>query len=259
MTEALVSVRNVCVDYTIQTGKLNAVENISIEIYAGDFLALLGPSGCGKTTLLNVIAGYHEPTNGQVRLRGEPIRGPGRERGVIFQRTNLYPWLNVKDNILFGPKLGSYDELEIQESYDHLMDVIGLRNYQKNYPFELSGGMQQRVAIARTLIQKPDILLMDEPFGALDAVNRDSLQTFMRDLWYEEKLTVFMVTHDIDEALMLANRVIVMGQRPGQIIKRMELVFNHKTLRDSGYIPELDPAFMTAKREILEALQSEKA
>jgi len=139
------------------------------------------------------------------------------------------------------------------------MDVIGLRNYQKNYPFELSGGMQQRVAIARTLIQKPDILLMDEPFGALDAVNRDSLQAFMRDLWHKEKLTVFMVTHDIDEALMLANRIVVMGQRPGQIIKRMELVFNHKTLSDSGYIPELDPSFMTAKREILEALQSEKA
>ncbi len=259
MTEALVSVRNVSVDYTIQTGKLNAVENISIEIYAGDFLALLGPSGCGKTTLLNVIAGYHEPTNGQVRLRGEPIRGPGRERGVIFQRTNLYPWLNVRENILFGPKLGSFDQDEIQKSYDHLMDVIGLRNYQKNYPFELSGGMQQRVAIARTLIQKPDILLMDEPFGALDAVNRDSLQAFMRDLWHKEKLTVFMVTHDIDEALMLANRIVVMGQRPGQIIKRMELVFNHKTLSDSGYIPELDPSFMTAKREILEALQSEKA
>lgn len=256
MTEALVSVRDVYVEYAGQTGVIHAIEDVSMDIYEGDFVALMGPSGCGKTTLLNVIAGYQVPTRGQALLRGMPIRGPGKERGVIFQRTNLYPWLNVRDNIMFGPKLGAYDENEVQESYDHLMEVIGLGNYQKTYPFELSGGMQQRVAIARTLIQKPDIVLMDEPFGALDAVNRDGLQRFMRDLWHQEALTVFMVTHDIDDTLMLANRVVVMGKGPGKIIKSMELGFNRKILLDPGYIPELDPAFMTAKREILEALQS---
>ncbi|NLL63080.1 MAG: ABC transporter ATP-binding protein [Ruminococcaceae bacterium] len=252
--DALVSIQDVSLEYTGKTSSVLAIKDISMEIYEGDFVVLMGPSGCGKTTLLNVIAGYNAPTNGQVLLRSKPIEGAGKERGVIFQRTNLYPWLNVRENILFGPKLSAYDKEEIEKRYDHLMDVIGLEDYQKSYPFELSGGMQQRVAIARTLIQKPDILLMDEPFGALDAVNRSSLQTFMRDLWQKENLTVFMVTHDIDEALLLANRILVMSQGPGQIIKTLELDFSKKILQDSSYIPELDPTFMITKREILEAL-----
>lgn len=218
-----------------------------------DFVVLLGPSGCGKTTLLNVLSGFIKLSEGAVYIKGNLITGPGKERGVVFQQTNLFPWLNIEQNIRFGPDLQK--KVDISKSYDHYINIIGLKDYQKHYPFELSGGMQQRVAIARTMINNPELILMDEPFGALDAINRNLLQDFLRSLWADEKFTVFMITHDIDEALTLGNRVLVMSKSPGTIIQEFNVDFYLKILNDDEYIASLDPEFVKTKKAILNLLQ----
>lgn len=253
MEKKLVDVVDVSVSYDGQSGATKAIENINMQINKSDFVVLLGPSGCGKTTLLNVLSGFIKLSEGAVYIKGNLITGPGKERGVVFQQTNLFPWLNIEQNIRFGPDLQK--KVDISKSYDHYINIIGLKDYQKHYPFELSGGMQQRVAIARTMINNPELILMDEPFGALDAINRNLLQDFLRSLWADEKFTVFMITHDIDEALTLGNRVLVMSKSPGTIIQEFNVDFYLKILNDDEYIASLDPEFVKTKKAILNLLQ----
>ena len=208
----MIEVKDVSVIYDGQQGKTEALRDVTMKINQGDFVVLLGPSGCGKTTLLNLIAGYNKPTQGQVLMFNKPIAGPGKDRGIVFQSTNLYPWLTVQKNIEYGLKINKIDKETIAELSKLYLEEIELTKYKNHYPFELSGGMKQRVALVRTLINDPKILLMDEPFGALDAITRVNMQALLRDLWHEGDRTFFLITHSIDEALFLGTRVLEIGR-----------------------------------------------
>ena len=250
----MIEVNNVSVTYEGQKGKTEALKDVNLQVNKGDFVVLLGPSGCGKTTLLNLVAGYNKTTKGQVLMDGKPITGPSKERGVVFQSTNLYPWLTVKENIEYGMKIGKIDKEKIEKASQSFLEEIELTNYKDHYPFELSGGMKQRVALVRTLINNPKILLMDEPFGALDAMTRVNMQSLLRNLWHKGNQTFFLITHDIDEALSLGTRVMVMSSNPGRIIKEYSLDFHDKITKSKNYIATLDPEFLKIKNEILQLI-----
>jgi NitT/TauT family transport system ATP-binding protein len=194
-----------------------ALSDISLRIRRNEFVALLGPSGCGKTTLLNLIAGFDAPTAGRVLVGGEPVVAPGPDRGVIFQAPNLFPWLSTLDNVLFGPRVRREALAEARARADALLELVGLRGFERHRPHELSGGMQQRVAIARVLMNRPAILLADEPFAALDEYTRRGMQEEFLRIWQQTETTVVFVTHNIEEALYLADRVVVMSRRPGRV------------------------------------------
>jgi len=194
-----------------------ALQNVSLSVYDGEFVCLLGPSGCGKSTVLNLIAGFERPTKGDVMLEGHPINGPGPDRGVVFQEPMLFPWLTVFDNITFGPRMHGRPVTEYVPAAEQLIHRVGLTGFDQHRPYELSGGMKQRAALARAWIGSPHVLLMDEPFAALDAQTRLMMQEQLVHLWEQTKITVVFVTHDLEEAILLADRVVVMTSRPGQI------------------------------------------
>jgi ABC-type nitrate/sulfonate/bicarbonate transport system ATPase subunit len=194
-----------------------ALEGIDVEIAADEFLTILGPSGCGKTTLLNIVAGFEQATSGDVRLDGNPIPGPGPDRGVVFQEYALFPWLTVEQNIEFGPRERRVSKAERRNRVRRLIASIGLSGFERRYPQELSGGMRQRVALGRVLVNDPKILLMDEPFAALDAQTRTLMQDELLRVWSRERRTVLFITHNIEEAILLGDRVVVMTARPGRI------------------------------------------
>lgn len=200
-----------------------AVSDVTISVKRGEFVCLIGPSGCGKSTLLGAIAGHLPVTDGRLALDGRPIAGPDPRRGLVFQHHTLFPWLNVLDNVAYGLKMRGVSRSERHREARALIQRIGLQGFEGRYPFALSGGMQQRVEIARILINKPEVLLMDEPFGALDALTRMHMQELLLELWEDTGTTVLFVTHDIDEALRLADRVIVMSPRPGRIIEEIRV------------------------------------
>lgn len=253
MKEPMIQLKEATVIYDGKN-QTHAIDNVSFDIYESDFIVLLGPSGCGKSTVLNLIAGFQFPTSGSVTMHGNAIAGPGRDRGVVFQSTNLFPWLSVKENISYGLKINKTDNKVMKEKTEKYLDMIDLKAYQNHYPFELSGGMKQRVALARTLINAPEILLMDEPLGALDAITRSSMQNFIRELWKKENQTFFLITHDIEEALELGNRVLVMSKSPGQIRKEFQVNFHERISGDPDYIPSVDPEFNRIKEEILKLI-----
>ncbi|MDQ0391538.1 ABC transporter ATP-binding protein [Labrys monachus] len=194
-----------------------ALLEASLTIGAGTFTCLVGPSGCGKSTLLNMIGGFLFPDQGSVTVDGRPIRGPGADRGMIFQEPTLFSWLTVRDNVLFGPKAQGRLSARTLAECDELLAVVGLQHFRDHCPHQLSGGMKQRLAIARALINRPGVLLMDEPFGALDAITRSHMQDFLLDLWTTHRTTIVFVTHDVEESVLLADRVVVMSPRPGRI------------------------------------------
>lgn len=249
--EAMIELRDVSIVYEGKNNTTLAVDKVNFDVYESDFIVLLGPSGCGKSSILNLIAGFHAPSSGSVKMHGQDITAPGRNRGVVFQSTNLFPWLSVRDNINYGLRINKVKASEIEEKTEVYLEMIGLKDYEKHYPFELSGGMRQRVALARTLINSPEILLMDEPLGALDAITRTSMQDFIRDLWKRENQTFFMITHDIDEALSLGSRVLVMSKSPGRILKEFKLDFHDRIQLEPDYTASLDPAYNEVKREVL--------
>lgn len=203
--------------YDSRKGKVVALNGVDLDIYENEFICVVGPSGCGKSTLLNIIAGLLEPTSGAVYVDGNKVVGTGPERGVVFQQYALFPWLTVIDNVMFGLKLQGKSKTEAREIAMKYIKMVDLEKFVDSYPKELSGGMKQRVAIARAYATHPEVLLMDEPFGALDAQTRTQLQAELIRTWQEEQKTCFFITHDVDEAVMLATKVIVMSARPGRI------------------------------------------
>lgn len=222
---------NVTVDYTEKNRHFTALQDISFHVEAGEFVSVIGSSGCGKSTLLSVLEGIHFPTSGEVLIDGRPIKGTGTDRGVVFQHYSLFPWMTARKNVAFGVKqaqkgLSKAERLEIADSF---LESVGLETFKHKYPGQLSGGMQQRVAIARALAMNTDILLMDEPFGAIDAKNRTILQELLLKLWEgdgtKEKKTVVFVTHDIDEAILLSDRIVMLSASPGKVYKEIKVPF----------------------------------
>lgn len=212
-----VKIDNVKRIFNTRNGEMIALNGVSLDIMENEFICVVGPSGCGKSTLLNIIAGLLEPTSGKVYCDGKEVQGTGTERGVVFQQYALFPWMTVKKNVMFGLNLQGIKGAEAEEIAMKYIKMVQLEDFVNHYPKELSGGMKQRVAIARAYAVNPSILLMDEPFGALDAQTRTQLQTELLETWEKERKTCFFITHDVDEAIILAQKVIIMSARPGRI------------------------------------------
>jgi taurine transport system ATP-binding protein len=206
-------------------GAVQALKDVSLDLKAGELMSVLGPSGCGKTTLLNILAGFLAPTEGSVVLNDKKVNGPGAERGMVFQQGALFEWMSVRKNVDFGPRMKGMPKAERDKITDHLLETVGLHDFKEKAVYELSGGMQQRVALARCLANDPDVILMDEPLGALDALTREKMQGLVLKLWKETGKTVVLITHSVEEALLLGERLIVMAPRPGRIFKEYRLPF----------------------------------
>jgi len=244
---------NLCMTFTNpQSGaEVEALKDINFTLKKGELLAVLGPSGCGKTTLLNMIAGFINPTEGNASLGGEVIKGPGVERGMVFQQGALFEWLPVSKNVDFGlrmKKTGKQEGIELVEKW---LDIVGLQGFGDTPTYQLSGGMQQRVALARCLINNPDVILMDEPLGALDALTREKMQSLVLDLWKETGKTIMIITHSVEEALLLGERLFVMAPRPGRIHKEYNLPFAERGLTESLREIKQDSHFAEVREEIL--------
>jgi len=233
--------------------KVFALQDINMTVDPQEFAAIVGPSGCGKTTLLRMAAGLETPTTGKITLNNRAISGPGADRGMVFQAYTLFPWLTVEDNVAFGPRQCGVPETEVKSIVDHYLNVTGLTRFRKLYPKALSGGMKQRVAIARALANTPEILLMDEPFGALDAQTRVVMQELLLRVWEEDQKTVLFITHDIDEAIFLADTIHVMTRQPGTIRKTFKVPLSRP--RDHSIL--LTPDFIALKKEIVELIWTE--
>jgi sulfonate transport system ATP-binding protein len=212
-----VEVENFALSYETIDGSFEAVTNTGIHVNPGEFVSIVGPSGCGKSTLLNAVAGFLKPTTGTVTVDGEPVKGPSAERGMVFQQYSLFPWKTVRENVEFGLKMRGMDRSQRERAARTLLGLAGLEAFEKHYPDRLSGGMKQRVGIVRALATGPKVLLLDEPFGALDAQTRVIMQQILTNMWQRLKISVLFVTHDIDEAIFLSDRVYCMTARPGSI------------------------------------------
>ncbi|HEV8255783.1 MAG TPA: ABC transporter ATP-binding protein [Casimicrobiaceae bacterium] len=232
---------------------VQALEPIDLAVGAGEFLTIVGPSGCGKSTLLNIVAGFETPTTGRAVLDGKAIAGPGPERGVVFQQGALFTWMSVLDNVAFGPRALGKGVAEAREIAGKYIELVGLTGFAKRYSYELSGGMQQRVGIARALANEPEVLLMDEPFAALDQQTRELLQEEIRAIWRRTAKTILWITHSIEEALFLATHVVVMTARPGRIKAAFACGFS----READPLVATTPAFAEAKRTVVALLRQE--
>ena len=232
----------------------DALTDISLALEPGEFVCLLGPSGCGKSTILNLIAGFEQPTTGTLLLDGKAIQRPGPERGFVFQQPTLFPWLNVLDNVTFGPRMAGMPASSYLPEAKRYLELVGLQGFERHAPWQLSGGMRQRVALARAWLPNPEILLMDEPFGALDAQTRLMMQELLTEVWTSTRTTILFVTHDVDEALFLADRVLVMSARPGTVREALRVPFARP--RDIESLTA-DPEFGELKRRVLHIVREE--
>jgi ABC-type nitrate/sulfonate/bicarbonate transport system ATPase subunit len=221
--------------YSPSGERIEAIKDVSFEVEdafsaagrdIGEFRVLLGPSGCGKSTLLRMIAGLDKPTSGEVLVNGVPVTGPGKDRGMVFQKYTSFPWLTVAENVAYGMKINGVPDAQRKETTDHLLNSVGLTEFANVYPETLSGGMQQRVAIARTLALRPSVILMDEPFGALDAQTRSDMQQLLLQIWDETACTILFVTHDVEEAVYLADRIFIMSSHPGTLVEDVHVPFD---------------------------------
>jgi NitT/TauT family transport system ATP-binding protein len=228
------------------------LEDITFELVSGQFMALVGSSGSGKSTVMRLIAGLERPSAGTIHLDGEQVRRPGSDRGMVFQKYSLYPWLTAAQNVAFGLSLQGRGKAEIRERTAYFLDVVGLADAGRLLPWELSGGMQQRVAIARALATEPKVLLLDEPFGALDLQIRESMQEFLHDLWRSTGLTALLITHDIEEALLLAGTVHIMAPRPGRIVHTVDVRLDRSDLRHL----RVSQPFLELREELASRLRS---
>lgn len=253
----VISVQNVSFSY----GEADAavLENINFNIYRKDFVCVMGPSGCGKSTLLNILAGFTSPTSGTAYLEDKEIVGTDWHRGVVFQQPPLFEWFTVRKNVAFGPLMRKEPKEEVLKKTDEMLERVGLADAGNKKIFELSGGMKQRVAIARSLINDPEILLMDEPFGALDALTRQQMQDFLRKIWWSTGKTIFFITHDVDEALRLGSRVIVMSKDPGRIVSDLRLHFTEKIIEDGSDRSIYSGEFFEKRNHILELISEQNS
>ncbi|WP_413987664.1 ABC transporter ATP-binding protein [Labrys okinawensis] len=232
---------------------VKALEPINLSVERNDFLTILGPSGCGKSTLLRIVAGLDKPTIGEVSVNGRPVTAPGRDRGMVFQSYTLFPWLTVAENVAFGLRESGLAETECRAVVAQWLERIGLQSFAQHYPKQLSGGMQQRTAIARALANNPDMLLLDEPFGALDNQTRSLMQELLLGIWEREAKTILFVTHDIEEAIFLGSRVVVMSARPGRIKTILPVDLPHPR----HYTLKTAPEFSELKRRLTEEIRVE--
>ena len=250
--DARLVIKDVSHDYVTKKERVHALDPIDMVFEPGDFIALAGPSGCGKSTLLSLLAGFIFPTQGEITLGGRRITQPGAERGVVFQQPNLYPWLSVRDNVTFGPRMRGLPKSEWSDRADHFLQLVGLSDFASRRPYELSGGMQQRAAIARVLVNDPVIMLMDEPFGALDALTRERMQEELLAIWRETRKTIFFITHSVEEAVYLGTRVLVMSPRPGRIVFDETAPFSG--MATSVHEARLLPEFAEMEKRTAEAI-----
>jgi NitT/TauT family transport system ATP-binding protein len=236
---------------TFQTGKSEvvALDNISFKTHRREFLCIIGPSGCGKSTLVRILAGLETASGGRVLLDGHPVKGPGRERGMVFQGYTLFPWLTVRKNVMFGLRMNNVGRAEAAKQANEWLALIGLERFADAYPNQLSGGMKQRVAIIRALVNHPRILLMDEPFSALDAQTRARMQSYLLEIWKKVDITVIFITHDLDEAIFLADRILVLSAHPGEVQELIEVPLERPRRAD-----QFDSAEFRAMKARLEAL-----
>ncbi|HTT18324.1 MAG TPA: ABC transporter ATP-binding protein [Candidatus Sulfotelmatobacter sp.] len=248
---AKVGLNEICLSYRTQAGeRLLALDHINLQVQAGEFLCIVGPSGCGKSTLLHLIAGLHSQTSGQVLVDGHPVQGPGTDRILIFQEHGLFPWLTVAENVEFGMKMKGVPRTERIEKMRHYLRLVHLAKFEKSYIHQLSGGMKQRVAIARALATEPDVLLMDEPFAALDAQTRDLLHDELERIWNQTGRTIIFVTHNVREAVRLGDRVVLLTFRPGRVKNQFPVTLPRPRSLE-------DPEVTRAAREVLDELREE--
>jgi taurine transport system ATP-binding protein len=246
------SIENLSMRFDLPNGgSVQALQDVSMNLKAGELLSVLGPSGCGKTTLLNILAGFLAPTSGRVILNGKPVTGPSPERGMVFQQGALFEWMSVRRNVDFGPRMKGMAERERNAITDHLLETVGLGGFKEKAVYELSGGMQQRVALARCLANDPDVILMDEPLGALDALTREKMQGLVLKLWKETGKTVILITHSVEEALLLGERLLVMAPRPGRIFKEYRLPFAELGVGQDLRLVKKSDGFGETREEIL--------
>ncbi len=257
--DVVVSIKDANLIYEGEKGDVVALKDINLDIHRGEFICVLGPSGCGKSTLLNIIAGFHKPTNGTAKMGDSEITGPDWHRGVVFQTPTLYPWLNIYENVAFGPKMRKVDKARIAEDVEKYLELVGLKDFKKQKPYELSGGMKQRASLARVLVNQPDMILMDEPFGALDALTRVNMQTLTREIWQKTGNTIFLITHDVDEALALATRVIVMSARPGRIVREFDTEFTYDIGGTNQESARYSKEYMEIREEILNIINTQNS
>jgi NitT/TauT family transport system ATP-binding protein len=257
MTTTEISLRHVSKTFPDRNSRedITAVDDVSLDIAAGEFLALVGPSGCGKSTLLDLVAGLTTPSSGEVLIGGRPITGPGLDRGVVFQQYALFPWRTAQANVEFGLEVKGIGKRQRTRRAREVLDLVGLGSFAERYPHELSGGMKQRVAIARSLAYEPEVLLMDEPYAALDAQTRETLQDELLSIWRRTGTTILFITHAIDEAVYLGQRVAVMTSRPGRIKQVVDIDLPAPGDEDGD--PRSAPEFIRHRREIWELLHEE--
>ena len=246
----MITVDRVRKTFPLKGEEFVALGDVSLELADNEFVTIVGPSGCGKTTLMNILAGLETPSGGRALVDGVAVRGPGPERGVIFQQYALFPWLTVRKNVEFGLRTAGVKPAERRRIADHFIHLVGLDQFADALPKTLSGGMKQRCAIARAYAVNPSILLMDEPFGAVDALTRVRLQEQLLDTWSQEKRTVVFITHDVDEAVFLANRVVVMAARPGRIVEVIDVDLPHPRTEEA----RLSPAFTALRNRVWSAV-----
>jgi len=255
MSDAKLLVEGVSKIFRSRRNTVTALADVNMHVDDGELVCLLGESGCGKSTLLSIIGGLEEATSGQVTVGGARVIGPGADRGMVFQAYSLFPWATVRGNIEFGLELAGAGKQQRRDRVDELLGIMSLREFADALPRELSGGMRQRVAIARALAPEPDVLLLDEPFGALDAQTKRTMQDFLLTVWERTATTIVMVTHDVEEAVYLSQRVVVLAPRPGRVVEEIDVPFG----RHRGPNIKRDPRFLDLRDELADILVSQAA
>ncbi len=239
-------VRGLTKHFDTPKGRVTALEDVSFSVHKRELMCVIGPSGCGKSTLVRILAGLETSSGGEVLVDGNPVSGPGSDRGMVFQGYTLFPWLTVKENVMFGPKVAGKAGFTAEAEAREWIELVGLSRFENSYPHQLSGGMKQRVAIARALANQPSVLFMDEPFGALDAQTRCQMQSYLLDIWKNVDITIVFITHDLDEAVYLSDRILVLDANPGRIRELVEVPVPRPRSEDQLF----DPSFMATRKHI---------